>query len=204
MIAPDNLYSRFVGLAKFVLPLAALGLLSTLFLFGRDTEAPAIPMSEVEQIAREPRIAQPAFSGVADDGSILSLSAGAIRPLAGRPDAFAVTRPRARIDATDGNTIDVTAGTGQFDGRARTAALDGDVRMTTSSGYVATMPGLTVEVDSGRLESAGALRVDTPFGQLTAGRMVVDGGAEGAGARLLFTDGVHLLYRPPVQGKPSP
>ena len=34
----DNSYSRFVALTKVILPIIALGILSTLFLFSRDID----------------------------------------------------------------------------------------------------------------------------------------------------------------------
>ena len=60
MAVADNTYSRVVGWLKILLPLGALALLSTLFLFARGI-APVgeIPYAELEEIAREARISDP-------------------------------------------------------------------------------------------------------------------------------------------------
>ena len=203
MDAPDNLYSRFVGLAKVLLPLAALGLLSTLFLFSRGGGGETIPMADIEEIAREPRISGPSFAGIADDGSVLSISADTIRPLEGNPDGFVITAPKAEIGATDGSRVEITAGNGRIDGRSRQAELTGLARVTTSSGYKMETSGMTADMRTGVLESTGPLEVRAPFGDLTAGRFTLSDPGDGGGPRMLFTDGVRLLYRPDAEGVPE-
>ncbi|HDR29767.1 MAG TPA: hypothetical protein ENN83_14595, partial [Rhodovulum sp.] len=62
MASHDNAYSRFIALAKIVLPLAALGILSTLFLISRDTPSgDDLPYSRVavDELIREQRIGAP-------------------------------------------------------------------------------------------------------------------------------------------------
>ena len=57
MNGADNVHSRVVGWLKILLPLAALALLSTLFLFSRGSDPTAnLPFSETElnEIARQP------------------------------------------------------------------------------------------------------------------------------------------------------
>uniref|UniRef100_A0AAN0MF35 Uncharacterized protein n=1 Tax=Yoonia rhodophyticola TaxID=3137370 RepID=A0AAN0MF35_9RHOB len=54
----------------------ALGLLSTLFLLARaPAEPPDISFAEIEAMARDQRITAPRFSGVTDDGSVISIAA---------------------------------------------------------------------------------------------------------------------------------
>ena len=55
----DNSYSRFVALTKVILPIIALGILSTLFLFSRNIDpTQSIPYADVdvEGLAREQQI----------------------------------------------------------------------------------------------------------------------------------------------------
>jgi lipopolysaccharide export system protein LptC len=78
-----DLHSRIVGWAKVILPLAALGILSTLFLFARTIDPEdAIPYAEVdvEDRIREPRLTAPTYSGVTSDGSAVTFQAVEARP----------------------------------------------------------------------------------------------------------------------------
>src|SRR5687768_1056659 len=72
---PFRRRSRVVAWAKVLLPLGALGLLSTVFLLAREPLGVIdIPYAELEEIAREPRIDRPRLAGVAPDGTTVTLS----------------------------------------------------------------------------------------------------------------------------------
>lgn len=67
MAAFDNSYSRIIFWLKIALPLLALAVLSTLFLFSPRVDIDgALPYSEVdvEQLAREQRLTQPEYTSV--------------------------------------------------------------------------------------------------------------------------------------------
>jgi lipopolysaccharide export system protein LptC len=197
MAGPDNRYSLFIGWAKVTLPLAALALLSTMFLFARRSDdAERIPFSEIAAIAREPRISNPTLAGIADDGSIVSLLAQEIRPVAGQPDRFAVTGVNLGLVSADGADITVTAGSGQIDGAGRTALFSDLVRVTTSTGFAVETTGLRADLRAGTLDTVGALAGQAPFGRLDAGSLSIAANPDGTGTRLLFQDGVRLLYEP--------
>lgn len=197
MIHTDNLYSQLVGWAKIILPLSALALLSTLFLFSRSTVEPTeITLEEVEAIAREQRVSAPEFSGLTDDGAVIIVSAKAARPDDMRPDTVAIDEMRLRMDNPDGSTVEVAATRGEIDGRARTARFLGLARLATSNGYEMETNGLTAELATGRVFSEGLLEVRAPFGQLTAGKVTFQTASEGIAQEMLFTDGVRLLYMP--------
>lgn len=195
MTTPDNRYSRFVAWSKILLPLAALALLSTLFLFARKDSAPGdIPFSQIEEIARSPRITAPSFAGIAEDGSVFTVTASTIRPLAHRPDSFSIADFRAEIAGAAGATLLLSASEGAFDGRSRTITLTGLARLATSTGYAMETTGLTADLAAGRVQTNGALEIRAPFGVLTAGRMEYGPGP--AGPQMVFNGGVRLLYQP--------
>lgn len=197
MAAYDNRYSRFVGWLKVLLPLAALSLLSTLFLFARSSGTDtALPYAEIADIAQDPRISDPAFAGIADDGSIIGIKAGSVRPDAEAANTFMIEDLEMNIDATDGTRIVVTAGNGVLDGTAQVVTLDNLARVTTTSGYSMETRGLVVDLGAGTVESVGALEVRTPFGELMAGGMRFAAGPDGSGSQMVFNQGVRLLYRP--------
>ncbi len=195
MAFADNLHSRVVLWLKVVLPLAALALLSTLFLFARSVPTDLeIPYAEIEDIAREPRVTGPRFAGIATDGSVVLMTAETIRPLPDKPDAFTIEQIRIGIDTPDGTHVDLRAGSGELDGRTRIARLTELVRLTTSSGYLMETGGMEADLQTGELRSLGPLEVRAPYGSLTAGNLTVRPGNGGGGQQMVFNGGVRLLY----------
>ncbi len=193
----DNLYSQVVGWAKILLPLCALGLLSTLFFLARSPNDPdSIALEEVETIAREQRVSAPEFSGLTDDGAVIVISASTARPDDTRPDTVSIDDVRLRMDNADGSNIEITATRGEIDGRARIASLLGLARLVTSSGYEMETNGLIAELETGLVTTDGLLEIHAPFGQLTAGKVTFQMASEGISQEMLFTDGVRLLYTP--------
>ncbi|MFO8127575.1 hypothetical protein [Yoonia sp.] len=193
----DNLYSQIVGWAKIILPLCALGLLSTLFLLARSTTEPnEIALEEAEAIAREQRVSAPEFSGVTDEGAVVVISADTARPDKTRPDTVMVDDMRLRMDNADGSTIEITATLGEIDGRARIARFLGLARLVTSSGYEMETNGLIANLETGLVTTDGLLEIRAPFGQLTAGKVTFQMASEDISQEMLFTEGVRLLYTP--------
>ena len=194
MLGDDNLYSKFVGFLKITLPLAALALMSTVFLFARaPTQDSAVPYAEIEEIAREPRLSGAQVSGVADDGSVIQLTAETARPLG---DVLLVETMSASIDAVDGIHIDIRAGRGEINNATRIARLTGLARIETSNGYEMETAGITANLTTGQITSDGALEIQAPFGSLTAGQMIIETPEGMGGQVMLFQNGVRLVYTP--------
>jgi len=197
MAIADNLYSQIVGWAKIILPLFALGLLSTLFLFSKSTTGPTeIALEEVEAIAREQRVSAPEFSGVTDDGAIIVISAQTARPDSARFDIVNIENLHMRMDNPDGSRVEVIATQGELDGGARRASFLGLARLETSSGYEMETNGLIAELETGVISSEGLLEVRAPFGNLTAGKVTFRIASDQTTQEMLFTNGVRLLYLP--------
>ncbi len=197
MVPADNTYSQLVGWAKIILPLCALGLLSTLFLFARSSTAPSdIALEEVAAIAREQRVSAPTFSGLTEEGATIVISANSARPDDTQPDKVSIDDIQMRMDNTDGSNIEVTATQGEIDGRAQVASFLGLARLMTSSGYEMETNGLIAELQTGLVTSDGLLEIRAPFGQLTAGKVTFQVASDDIAQQMLFTDGVRLLYLP--------
>ena len=198
-MAADNLHSRLVGLLKVVLPLAALAILSTLFLVSQGVDPEdAIPYAEVDVAdrIREPRITDAAYAGMTADGAALSVQAADARPgVAGTPDGGKATGLTGRLETPDGGVTDLVAGAGQLDAVADRIVLSGGVTVTSSTGYVMQMAGVSVATDRTALDSDGAVTATGPIGNLTAGALHI--GTSGAGYVVVFKDGVRLMYLPP-------
>ena len=207
--------TRIVRWLRVLLPLVALAMLSTMFLFSRrsDTES-RIPYAEVEAeaAAREGRIVAPDYSAVTPDGARLSRRAAQATPAAGggaagdlqldwqRPGEAAEGGLSARLTAPQG---------GLAEGQVR---LEGGVRMTTSSGWQLDAARIEASLDASVITATQGIEALAPFGRITAGQMrlaprpaeaVPEGAtapasdeAPAPGSILNFSDGVRLIYQP--------
>lgn len=197
MATADDTYSRVVGWAKIILPLCGLALLSTLFLLARNpSETASIPFAEIEQLAREQRMGAPRFSGLTEDGATVVITARSVRPDLTRPDAALVDTPRLEMQNPDGVTTTIAAPRGEISGRGRIAHFTGLVRVDMSTGYQMETDGMTAALDTGVLTTDGQLEIHGDFGRLTAGKAEFTTTKDGAGQRMVFTDGVKLVYAP--------
>lgn len=200
--------SRIVRWLRILLPLIALAMLSTMFLFSRKPDAESqIPYTEVdaEQMAREPRLVAPQYAGVTADGAELSLSAGDATP-GGAGTAGAASDLRLDWRRPDGLQAGLSApAVGVSDG---VISLSGGVRMTTSSGWSLEASRIDASTDRSRLAAEDGVTGTAPFGRVSAGRMELvpagdgtpdDGAAAGAAdgpSVLNFSGGVRLIYQP--------
>jgi lipopolysaccharide export system protein LptC len=191
-----------VAWAKVLLPLAALALLSTVFLLAREPGGPVdIPYARLQEIARDPRMDRARLAGVAPDGTSVALSAKRVASLPDRPEGFVRESPRLETSGEDGATT-VAATTGEVDVSKRTLRLSGDVRIESSAGLVVLTSKLSADLATGTLK-AGPVTATAPLGG-DRGRwpFPVQGGEEDA--RLVFNQGVRVLYypRPPISEAP--
>lgn len=198
MTGHDNFHSAMVAWLKIVLPLAALGLLSTMFLLSRTIDpSDAIPYAtvDIEDRVREPRLTLPTWAGVTDDGSALTVSADEARPTPAG-DATA-QRLMVKLQTPDGGQADLVAATGALDQAAQRLTVTGGVTITTSTGYRLETEHLTAALDRTSLTSEAAVTATGPAGTITSNGMELREMADQKGVYLLvFNNGVKLLYLP--------
>ena len=195
MAPDDNIHSTVVGWLKLLLPLLALILLSTLFLFARKPSEPnAIPFAELDRIAQEQRMKAPRFSGMTADGAVITITAEAATPEAA--DILTIAQPRLTITMNDGARLSVHAGQGSINGTTQQADLTELARLETSTGYVMETAGVKADLTSGQVTSLGPLEILAPFGRITAGSVTITVPQDGGAQRIDFTAGVKLLYDP--------
>lgn len=204
MARADNTYSRIVAGMKILLPLAALGLLSTLFLISRTIDpSKSVPLApiDLEQRAQELGVTNPSFAGVTAKGDEIAISAEKARPERGRPERISADRIAGEMRLSGGTVFTLRAGEARLDQKAMTAALLDGVHITTSNGYVIETDRLDARLDVLHAQSAGAVTATGPIGTLDAGRMLLRNKAETGTAELLFTEGVVLVYLPQQSGE---
>ena len=194
-------HTRIVRWLKVALPLAALALLSTLFLVSNrisgDLDLPYSQV-EIEDRLNEPRMTRPSYSGVTSDGASLTLSADEARP-AGTDDAEAsALRMKGVLQSASGSTVTLQSDSVTIDSESRKADLSGAVRIATSEGFRIQTEGLTVALDVSHLQSTAPILAEGPPGRITADAMeLTDSGSDGQAHVLRFTGHVKLVYLPP-------
>jgi lipopolysaccharide export system protein LptC len=199
MAVADNFYSQFVAWMRVILPLLAIGLLSTLFLFARAPDGGGeVPYSDVEvaELARDQRVTQPYYAGVAEDGATISISASQAKQDSNNSDTLNAQELSAEIVSTDGAMIQITATTGVINNVSQTARLESLTRIVISTGYQMETAGLIADLSTGRIETLGRVEAHSPMGLLTAGRLIVEPASESANSQVVFKDGVQVVYQP--------
>ncbi|MFT3690642.1 LPS export ABC transporter periplasmic protein LptC [Paenirhodobacter sp.] len=194
----DNRHSRLVALAKLVLPLAALALLSTLFLVSERVDPSLASLYadvDVDELAREQRIGTPQFAGMTEDGAAVMVRASAALPDVDATGATARDMV-ARIEAKDGLSADIIAKTGRIDPAGGQVLLSGGVAMQTSTGYRMHTPEMTLRTDRSRVTAPAKVRAEAPFGTIDAGAMELSRPSAETPYDLAFKDGVKLIYQP--------
>jgi lipopolysaccharide export system protein LptC len=191
-------YSRVVAFLRVVLPMAALALLSSMFLISRGVDTtPDIPFAEteIEARTRDRQVTGPVYSSLTADGDEITVTARTATPgLAGGPAR--ATDLDAVMKLKGGTEITLTSNRGRFQLDAQMATFIGNVVIQSTNGYTLRTEELTSAMDRIEAFTPGEVRGDGPFGDLTAGRMRLEPAATEGDLLLFFTDGVHLIYVP--------
>jgi lipopolysaccharide export system protein LptC len=199
MAVGDNTYSLLVAWLKILLPLAALGLLSVLFLLARSHEPAEAPRwIEGRPADRAPgeQVTRPSFAGATEDGTQLTVTARRALPEPGPEGRTLTEELRALADLPDGSQIRLAARAGLLDEPDGYVQFSGGVEVESSAGYRMESERFRVELDQFAMDSGGPVTGRGPAGRIEAGRLQVEGERGDTGARLLFTEGVKLLYEP--------
>lgn len=195
----DNIHSRLVSWMKIILPLAALGILSTLFLLSENFDpAETLPVAgiDLQQRAQDQGATNATFAGVTRSGEEVIVLTKQSRPSSDNSRIFLAEDVSARYSLNSGTAIDISSNHAEMNQQRNTAALSGDVRVVTTTGYRVNTQSLTARFDDLYAESPGPIDGQAPAGELTAGRMVLKNRPETGEPHLLFTNGVKLIYHP--------
>lgn len=195
----DNSYSRLVAWLKIVLPLTALAILSSLFLVSRriDPEI-ALPYSgsDVSGSQREPQMTKPRFTGIADDGAAVTVTAEEMRPVPGKLAEGTARDLTVRMESPGGTVTTLKAATGWMNSRTEDVILGGGVTVVTSNGYRLAAPDMTGSIARTDLLATGGVAGDSPFGPITADRMQIAPDPDSPGSHVIdFIGSVRLIYQ---------
>jgi len=195
----SNSYSTLVAWMKIILPLVAIGVLSTLFLFaGRPDPEDALIVSDIDvaELADEQRLGRPRFAGLLEGGQSLRFTAERAAPLADSTDLFAAEDVAVRVTLSLGLEALVDAQSALVDMNAQIAELSGGVVIRRTDGLRLQTQAMTLGLASLSAES-GAVEIIGPGLTLDAAAMRVSGDAQ-----FDFTGGVRVIYTPQLNQEP--
>jgi lipopolysaccharide export system protein LptC len=174
-------YSRFVGLAKRILPAIALVLLVLVAAWPRLQDAlehvrfvpPQIDLREAQDV----RMVQAHYSGVDRQHRPFTITANVARQNPGANDIVALEHPRGDMTSASGNAIAVTSRTGIYQPQAQLLDLFGDVRLRQDKGNEFRTGSAHVDMANGTAEGRESIEGDGLFGHASGqGFRILDRG----------------------------
>lgn len=194
-------YSRFVLILKIVLPLVALGIMSTLFLLSSRIEpGQAIPFAagEVADRIRGQQVTGPFFTGVTTSGDRIAMTASQIATTSEHTNR--ADEVSTRLDFANGGSVILVANSADIDIANDVSVLSGDILIESTTGFRMRSDQIETRLSELFVLSPGEVRAVSPAGNLRAGRMEISNPITGADAQLLFSGGVKLIYDPKESG----
>ena len=193
-------YSRLVLWLKVALPLAALGILSTLFFVAESLNPDAaIPYAEVdvERILREQGMTRPTFGGITENGVQIALSAESVRPGIDRHSELTGDTLAAELLIPGKGEIVIESPVGRIDAESGIATLSGGSLLESSTGYRLETEEIVTSYREATVRADQEVRASGPAGTLVAGGMELQRQPGDDPAYLLvFKNGVRLVYEP--------
>jgi lipopolysaccharide export system protein LptC len=193
----DNSYSFFVAWVKTLLPIAALGMLSTIFLFsGKVDVTQSLPYADlnVADIIREQRITRPYFTGVSEGGNEFALSAAYATPDANKPSVLNVSELDIEFKSPKGSKTKITAGAGLVNAKTNYASISQGVRLDSKLNFWIATERLDIYFNHSYASTNGPFKGVFPLGSIDSGNMVLK--MITGKQQILFTNGVRMLYQP--------
>ena len=193
----DDGYSALVAWLKTLLPIVALGLLSTIFLFsGKVDVTQSLPYTEhnIAEIVREQRITRPYFTGIASNGTEIALSAAYASPQIENAHILEITDLSVVLRSTSDRMVQVTAGRGALDSATQTAQISTNVHIAALPDFWVTTQALDMNLNQGVVSAKGGFQGVTSLGAITAGEMHLQMTADDQ--QIVFLNDVRLVYYP--------
>jgi len=208
MAAGPGFYSRVVVVLKVALPLLALGMLSTLFLIQPDDRIGGdlvFSRGDLAALGSGLRIRDAAFNGTTRGGDAFRFEAEEVVPDAAPPTRAAITALSGGIDFAAGPTVEVRADRGDLDIPTQLLVLTGDVLIETSDGYRMRAERVELDLRAGTMQAGEPVATEGPLGRIDSQTVAVTPAAgEGDARRILFGNGVRVVYDPPSPPVPGP
>jgi len=165
-------YSRFVSLAKYLLPVVALVLIFLITAWPHldsDDLRFRLGFAAIQLgAAEDPSMINPRFVGADKSDRAYSLTADLARRLSGNAALVELEMPKADITLSDGTWLVLTADTGVFGADEQKLNLSGAVNLYHDSGYEFRTQRAAIDLAAGQAEGHDSIEGQGPFGRLKA------------------------------------
>jgi lipopolysaccharide export system protein LptC len=188
-------YSQIITFSKLVLPLAALLVLSLMFLFsGRPDPNQALPLAarNADSELGQQGMTNPRFTMVTGSGRQLELIASSTEPIDPDANQILATNVTAEITRLTGARDQITADQAFWNSQTSDTRLTGNIVATTPEGYRLDTDELSINAASGDIIAPVAVLITSDGISLEAGQMAITGPSDHQVAH--FQGGVRLLY----------
>lgn len=194
-IAPRDFgRSRFVALMKYLLPVAAAGLLALVVAWPQlvpDEDRFSLDLAAVGPAGGpKPQVLNPRVLGTDKQSRPFEITAdlGSHTTSEDGRDIYLFDQPKADITLSDGSWVAITSNNGRYDEESKTLYLSNNVNLFHDSGYEFTTSSAQFEIDSNSARGDDPVHGQGPFGVLDSeGFRILDGGA-----RIIFTGKARL------------
>ncbi len=172
-----SLYSRYVSVAKVILPLIAVALLATVFLFTSERKIDGgFEFSKADLVSLEAgmMVSKPRFSGSTVGGDEYNFIADFLRPDAPKPTRVTASQISGEINYLQGTTVQISASEAEVSLADRTIQLTEGVTIVFSDGFRVNSENLYAELNESRLTTNGPVTALSLMGNIRAGNLRVE------------------------------
>lgn len=182
------------------MPLTALGLLATVFLFTTERTIPGgLTFSQADLVALETgmQITKPRFSGSSDTGDVYNFTADLVLPDAPKPEKIEAVGLSGEIVFLQGTTMQLSAAKAVFVLADKTMHLSEGMTIVFSDGFRVESETLFADLSTGSLLTNGPVKANSPMGNIESGNLRIETNVEnGEENRMIwFEDGVKLSIK---------
>ena len=174
--APGSRHDRLVSVMRVVLP-TGIGILSAFLVMAPLTAVGDVSFvldkNKVEVAHERMKIQSARYRGQDTKGQPFELDAGSAIQRSSAEPVVQLRDLTAGIQLTDGPAR-VVAGQGHYDMDTQRVTLEGPIAVRAAGGYRLDTSNATVDLESRRMQSAGAVTGTVPQGNFSGNRMRAD------------------------------
>lgn len=178
-----------VRVLKIALPLAAVGIFASTFLFSNARFASKDGLSfdgvDLSALDEGLKLANPRFTGATNRGEPFSVTAKSALPDGPKPTEVAMEDVTGQIQLEDGRVVTLSAEMGVLYPQEKVLDLTKGARFATSDGYSVSAATARMEAETSTVSAAGGVMAEGPIGRITSDELRATRGpdrAEGAAA----------------------
>lgn len=188
-------YSKVVTWLKILLPLLALAVLGTVFLFNSNDGFEAgfsFSQADLDTLENGSSLNRPQIDGITEKGEPFQVIAEKITSVDGDQNEVMVTALAGRFSFATGAWAKLRADTAHLSVASQILMLENGGELEISDGNIATVRRLEVQLSTGEMQGEGIV-ANGPLGRISAENFRIEAG-EGENRVLWFENQVKMVY----------